>query len=303
MAGCAPKHFRVVVAAVEAVLESEFGFHGVHATTMGATPCVIVSGAPEAEVNHAHGALGSGHRANATIGRAVKLVLHHVGGARLAGSESTTLGSPAKYTFCVGEDLKTTAAAGWSSLPASRGHGDGSGEGVVTVMATTSGPIQIVDFKLTKPDHLVEWYASAMVAAGYSPDLAFISDCLLVVSPEHHKLLCKKYHTREAFVDALFHACNAKLTPKIAKIVHGNSAVLLKASPLGGVLKDSPVALKLVGALVAGLVALVGFVLTLLMPITGRAQSLVPKVSDGSWWLMIRIRTLLAPFPPLPTTA
>lgn len=61
-----------------------------------------------------------------------------------------------------------------------------------------------------------------MVAAGYSPDLAFISDCLLVVSPEHHKLLCKKYHTREAFVDALFHACNAKLTPKIAKIVHGN---------------------------------------------------------------------------------
>ena len=79
--------------------------------------------------------------------------------------------------------------------------------------------------------------------------------------------------------------------------------MLLKASPLGGVLKDSTVALKLVGALVAGLVALVGFVLTLLMPITGRAQSLVPKVSDGSWWLMIRIRTLLAPFPPLPTTA
>ena len=99
-----------------------FGIHGVCATTMGATPAVIVNG-PErhtAGVNfkvspfcagclaHAlfvfqHGVLGSGSRANACIGRAVKLVLQNIGGARLGTIESTTLGNACKFTMCLAE--------------------------------------------------------------------------------------------------------------------------------------------------------------------------------------------------------
>jgi hypothetical protein len=56
-----------------------------------------------AGVNCQHGVLGSGTRANGSIGRAIKLILQNVGGAKLGGTESTTLGSPMKWTLCVGE--------------------------------------------------------------------------------------------------------------------------------------------------------------------------------------------------------
>jgi len=68
MAGCEPAHLRIVLAAVEAVLSEPFNLHGVGATTMGATPCVIVSGPARHEAGLALscGAMGSGTRANAT---------------------------------------------------------------------------------------------------------------------------------------------------------------------------------------------------------------------------------------------
>ena len=102
MAGCAPKHFAVVVAACECLVDKRFNLHGISATTMGATPCVVVSGAAceQAEINVKHGCLGSGHRANACIGRTLKLVMQNVGGNKLGGTESTTIGSPMKYTCC-----------------------------------------------------------------------------------------------------------------------------------------------------------------------------------------------------------
>ena len=84
------------------MLTDEFNVHGVHATTMGATPAVIVHGPARHEAGLAieHGALGSsGTRANTTIGRALKLVLQNCGGARLAKTESTTLGSPSKLSL------------------------------------------------------------------------------------------------------------------------------------------------------------------------------------------------------------
>ena len=190
---------------MEAALDPKFNLHGVSATTMGATPCIIVSGCTEAEVTSAHGCLGaSGHRSNATIGRALKLILHNVGGARLSGTESTTLGSPAKYSFCFAEIRDTP----WGAYAT-------SDEDVVTTIATTSGPVQTVDFSLTDPRALVKWLAAAMVHAGYSPKLAWISDCLVCLSPEHFTLLSTKYKTREAFKVALWTECNAAITPHV----------------------------------------------------------------------------------------
>lgn len=105
MAGCLPKHFTTVLAAVECLLDPKFNAHGVHATTMGATPCIIINGPMRRAIdaNMQHGALGSGSRANACVGRAIKLVLQNVGGAVLGGTESTTLGTPMKYTMCFAE--------------------------------------------------------------------------------------------------------------------------------------------------------------------------------------------------------
>jgi hypothetical protein len=88
MAGCEPRHLTTVLASTECLLHTDFNAHGVSATTMGATPCTIVSGPVRtaAGLNSGMGALGSGTRANAAIGRAVKLVLQNVGGARLGGT-------------------------------------------------------------------------------------------------------------------------------------------------------------------------------------------------------------------------
>ena len=125
MAGCAPPHFRIVLAAVKAMLSDDFNLHGVSATTMGATPVVIVNGPArhEAGLNYQHGALGSGTRANGAIGRALKLVLQNIGGAKLGGTESTTLGTPMKWGMCVAEWEE--AAPAWEPYHVTRGFNRG----------------------------------------------------------------------------------------------------------------------------------------------------------------------------------
>src|SRR4029077_18452333 len=84
LAGCKPEYLPVVIAAVEAVCTDEFNIHGINATTMGASPVLVVNGPIRAAIgmNMKLGALGAGNRANATIGRAVRLVIRNLGGAR-----------------------------------------------------------------------------------------------------------------------------------------------------------------------------------------------------------------------------
>ena len=98
MAGCKPEHLPVVLAAVEAMCTDEFNIHGVSATTMGATPLMLINGPIRDRIgmNSKLGALGTGNRANAAIGRAVRLVLRNVGGGKPGGTERSTLGSPSQ---------------------------------------------------------------------------------------------------------------------------------------------------------------------------------------------------------------
>ena len=105
MAGCRPDYLPVVIAAVEAVCTDEFNIHGVTATTMGAAPVMVVNGPIRHRIgmNMKLGALGAGSRANATIGRAVRLVIRNVGGARPGGVDRSTLSSPLKFTMCFAE--------------------------------------------------------------------------------------------------------------------------------------------------------------------------------------------------------
>ncbi len=84
MAGCKPEYLPLVLAAVEAACEEEFGLHGLLATTMSNGPVVIVNGevARRAGMNSGINVLGQGNRANATVGRALQLVVRNVGGGR-----------------------------------------------------------------------------------------------------------------------------------------------------------------------------------------------------------------------------
>jgi hypothetical protein len=96
MAGCRPEYLPVVLTALEAVCTDAFNAHGVMSTTMGASPVIVVNGPIRQRIgmNMRLGALGQGNRANATIGRALRLVLRNVGGARPGGTERSTLGNP-----------------------------------------------------------------------------------------------------------------------------------------------------------------------------------------------------------------
>lgn len=105
MAGCLPEHFSVVVAAIRALCEPMLDIAEVEGTTHNAAPLIIVNGPIREQVGVAsgYGALGPGHRANATIGRAVRLCLINIGGSRPGESDMAQLGQPAKFAFCVGE--------------------------------------------------------------------------------------------------------------------------------------------------------------------------------------------------------
>ena len=105
MAGCLPQGFPVVLAAVECLLDPAFNLRGVQTTDENVAPLIIVSGplAARLGINAGFGALGPGWRANAAIGRAVRLVMQNLGGGWPGAVSLAGLGQPGRYTLCFAE--------------------------------------------------------------------------------------------------------------------------------------------------------------------------------------------------------
>ncbi|MBU2534100.1 MAG: hypothetical protein KKB37_15270 [Alphaproteobacteria bacterium] len=106
MAGCRPEYFPVVLAAVEAVLDPAFNMNGVQTTDENVAPMIIVNGpiARELNINSSFGALGPGWQANATIGRALRLIMLNLGGGRPGTVSFAGIGQPGRYTLCIAEN-------------------------------------------------------------------------------------------------------------------------------------------------------------------------------------------------------
>jgi hypothetical protein len=120
MAGCRPEHFPVVLAALEAMLDPAFNMRGVQTTDENVAPLLIVSGplAARLGLNAGFGALGPGWRANAAIGRAVRLVMLNLGGGWPGAVSLAGLGQPARYTLCLAE----RGDSPWPPLHVELGH-------------------------------------------------------------------------------------------------------------------------------------------------------------------------------------
>src|SRR5262249_52053136 len=120
MAGCKPEYMPVLLAAIEAALEPVFTLHGVLATPHFSSPIIILNRpvAKRIGMNSGINALGQGNRANATIGRALNLIVLNVGGGRPGEADRATLGAPSKYTLCFAEDESDPA---WEPLSVARG--------------------------------------------------------------------------------------------------------------------------------------------------------------------------------------
>jgi hypothetical protein len=184
MAGCRPEYLPVVIAAVDAVCDEAFDLHGVSATTNSPAPLLILNGPvrPRLEVNCAAGVFGSGWRANATIGRAVRLVCVNVGGARPGVLSMSTLAHPGRYTYCIGEHEE---ASPWESLAVE--HGFAPSDSTVAVLAADA-PITVYDQRSRTAVDLLATIAASMAVVEHHK-MTHWGDTLLVLSPEHARIV------------------------------------------------------------------------------------------------------------------
>ena len=202
MAGCRPEYLPVVGAAVAAIAADEFNLLGIATTTGSATPLIIVNGPIVREIgmNAQANALGQGNRANATIGRAVRLVLQNIGGAKPGETDMATLGQPGKYTFCFAEN---EAASPWPPLHVERGFA--ASASVVTVVGA-SGTIEVVDSESLTAADLAQTFAQSMLIAGNigSAGLLGGGEPLIIMPPEHALVFQREGYTKEQVKAAIY---------------------------------------------------------------------------------------------------
>ena len=193
LAGCKPEYLPVVIATIEAICNKTFNIHGVNATTMGASPVVIVNGPIRERIgmNKGLGVLGQGTRANAAIGRAVRLSVRNIGGAKPGGTERSTLGNPMKFTMCFAEWEERSP---WEPLHVERGFAPE--DSVVTVFAMTSGPALCVD-QSSRTAKQLAGSIGLSVEAAHHVRAHNSGDALLVISPEHVDTLQRDGFTKD----------------------------------------------------------------------------------------------------------
>ncbi len=175
MAGCRPEHFPIVLAAVDAMLDPAFNLYGVQATTHPVAPLVIVSGpyARRVGVHGGSGCFGPGFRANATIGRAVRLILLNIGGAWPGRHDMATQGSPAKFSYCIAENEE---ASPWGP----------SWDGDSVTVYGGEPPHNVNDHVSTTAAGILTVIADSAVSLGSNVG-AYLSQSqlLVVLGPEH----------------------------------------------------------------------------------------------------------------------
>ena len=199
MAGCKPDYLQVVIAALRAALKDEFCMHGLLCTTYFSTPVMIVNGPITKQIgmNSGVNALGLGNRANATIGRALQLIVRNVGGGIPGGIDRATLGNPGKYTFCFCED---ESDAEWPSLSMDRGY---TREDSVVNLFAGSGVQPFVDQQSRQPESLVKNLANSLRSVANTRSFG-MADAIIVISPEHRRVLREGGWTKPNLKQALY---------------------------------------------------------------------------------------------------
>ncbi|MBS04392.1 MAG: hypothetical protein CMQ24_17025 [Gammaproteobacteria bacterium] len=199
MAGCRPEYFPVVLSAVRAVLDPAYNLHGVLATTHPCTQMVLVNG-PSREalgINCSSNCFGQGWRANASIGRAVQLVMLNVGGARPGDMDRSTQGSPAKFAFCFGENEEESP---WEPYHVRRGFD--VNDTVVTTMAA-EGPHNINDHGSVTGEGLLTTMSATISQPGANT-IYRNGPYFVVIGPEHAQTLARDGWQIDSMREAIY---------------------------------------------------------------------------------------------------
>ena len=245
MAGCRPEYMPVVVAAVEAICDPEFALIGVSGTTDAVALLVIVNGPvrPALDVNCGAGVFGPGWRANATIGRAVRLVWANVGGAVPGEISMSTFAQSGRFTYCIGEREEDSP---WEPLHVE--HGCAAGDSTVALLAAEA-PQVVVDARSRTAADLLTTVARSGEAIA-STTVGGLGDTLLVIAPEHATTIAadgwSKATVREFLWERMRVSVDGIAVPKFRTpanlkiVVAGGSAGRFSAWVPGWPFRDSP---------------------------------------------------------------
>ena len=199
MAGCLPGYFPVVLAALRAIMAPKFNLLGIQTTTNPVAPVLIVNGPirKALDVNSGRGCLGPGWRANATIGRAVRLCLLNIGGCPPGDVDKAIHGMPGKLSFCFGEAQEESP---WEPLHVENGFAKGSS----TVTAVGGQGTQNIYCACLDPVDVVTMVADGMAVYGNNGYLRAAGNPLVIFSPGHAKIFADAGWSKQRVKTELF---------------------------------------------------------------------------------------------------
>jgi hypothetical protein len=200
MAGCRPDYLPVVLAAAACACEPEFNLHGVATSTHFSAPLILVNGPVRTRIglNASFGVFGPGFRANATIGRALRLLMINIGGARPGEMSMSTFGHPGRYTYCIAEHEE---ASPWPPYHVSRGLE--AGTSAVTLFAGEA-PHGISDHASRTARSLAGSLGWSMAGLWNSKHFPLYSHTMLVIGPEHARTFGDEGWSREELARQLY---------------------------------------------------------------------------------------------------
>jgi hypothetical protein len=210
MAGCRPEYFPVVIAGVKASLDPRLNLYGVQGTTNPAGVMLVVNGPlrGELDVNSGHNLFGQGWRANATIGRALRLCMINIGGGLPVLGDMSTLGNPNKYGSCIAENEE---ASPWEPFHVERGF---QAEQSVVTAAGVTAP-QNIAILSQDPLAILDGIAHALLSSG-SNLMLFTAQPLVVIGPVHAVHLARNGYDKPKIRQYLWEQGTIELTGQYA---------------------------------------------------------------------------------------
>ncbi len=187
MAGCLPEYMPLIITAIAAMCDEPFNLYAVQPTTHPVAPLMIINGpiAKRLDINSGSGAFGPGWRSNATIGRAIRLILMNIGGAFPGKMDMSTQGQPSKYTFCIAENEDKNP---WEPLHVERGF-DAS-TSTVTVVAAEN-PHNVNDHTAVTAEEVLTSIVGSIAIMGSNNVLSRRGTPIIALGPEHAATIAK----------------------------------------------------------------------------------------------------------------
>jgi hypothetical protein len=208
MAGCLPDYMPLVVAAIKAVIDPRFDLTEMQATTHCTAPLIIVNGPARhicGPVSSSYGALGPGHRANASIGRALRLAMINIGGGRAGTSDMALLGHPGKFSYCLAENEEASPFP-----PMHVDLGFDSQDSVVTVIGAEAPHSVLFSGDGDDPNQyelLLEVLAIGLANAATNNAILTSGMATIVLNPEHASVLHKAGLSRQDIATEIYQRC------------------------------------------------------------------------------------------------